>query len=228
MKYFAFIIFLFSAIVLNSQVTIEEVAYIPSASGYYNNLIIKGDVNINKLKTDTFNIQSYGSILDINVSDGSRLFINTLRIPHRNGSAALLSNQDESNYNNSNFSVVVPNNPPNRSTPPSPPSSEPDFTNFHTVNMSGGALSLSKTRDADSSSQIQVRNLNFMSNSKSPTLNIKVRDVYSIFADNSLQVNELYIFGMKVPQCPGNYYWTNVTVGRTQYTVLACDTSTSS
>ena len=224
MKYFVFVVFLFSAIVLNSQVTVEEVAYIPSASGYYNNLIVKDNVKINKLKTDTFNVQSYGSILDINVAADSRLLINTLKVMHQNASAALLSNQDESSYN---ASVTTPSNPPNnRSTPEPPPSPQTNSLTYHTVNMSGGSLSLTKTINADTSSQIQVQNLNFMSASKSPTLNIKVRDMYSIYANNSLQVNDLYIFGMQVPKCPNNYYWQKVKVGSAEYIALACNTVT--
>ena len=55
MKYFTLICFLFLALIANAQTIVDEISYVPSASGYYNNLIVKGNANIHILPfPDTF------------------------------------------------------------------------------------------------------------------------------------------------------------------------------
>ena len=87
MKQFLFVIFLLFTSFINAQ-TIEDIYYTPSASGHYDNLIVKGNVDINKLSTATFNIHSYGSLLNLRVINANNsLDIEQLNILNPNGTA---------------------------------------------------------------------------------------------------------------------------------------------
>ena len=93
MKNFLFIIFLFFAIITNAQVY-EEISYIPSASGNYDNLIVKGNSNIRELITAPFNIHSYSSILNVRV-DPATTIINNLNVQGADASASFIFNAKE-------------------------------------------------------------------------------------------------------------------------------------
>lgn len=81
MKYFTIIVFLFLSTFAFSQLNMEEVSYVPSPSGYYNSLIVKGDVYINKLRSNTsFDVISYSSFLDMEVLPPSSSQISILQI----------------------------------------------------------------------------------------------------------------------------------------------------
>ena len=205
MKYFSIFAFLFLSITAVAQLNMEEVSYIPSPSGYYTNLIIKGNTNIKKLKTSTFNIQSYASFLDLNVTQPSILTISTITVS--TGTAALSTIEGFSSI--SNWTVRPPISY-NWSLPIN-------------IEMTGGNISLSQSIDS-SSANIYIKQIEFQSLSNTPQLSVKTENID--FSDNNLDVdiNELYIMGMKVPSCPNGYFWTPVYVNNElkSFQALAC------
>lgn len=93
MKHFIFVVLLMLAIAANAQMNVEEISYVPSRSGFYNNLIVKGDATINKILTDPFDIRSYGSLLRLNFPT-STIQINNLTVS--TGTAYILNGTDPS------------------------------------------------------------------------------------------------------------------------------------
>ena len=213
MKYFVFVIFVFSALVLNAQMNIEEIAYVPSPTGYYNSLIVKGNAKIKELRSRPFNIHSYSSFLTVNVSSTtSSLFINKLIVS--TGTAALLANK-----NNATGPTVTP-----------PQGSISVAGSNVAVRMNGGSLSVSKTLDASAGSKINIDTLTYEPPiSTGSTINFFTQDVYNDTSKANFLIvphDSFYIFGMKVPPCEGRgYYWQDVKVANTTFTVLACNTT---
>jgi len=206
MKYFTFIVFLFSAIILNAQMSMEEISYIPSRSGYYNNLVVKGNVKINELSTHPFDIVTYGSYLKFNVDNNSRMFAN---ISISTGTAVL--NSDFNVNEVGAWSISVPS---------------ASATGPITLNMNGGSLSVSKS---NANSSLKINSISFQApETQSPTLNIRTED-FILGSDAIPIVDNLYILGMKIPTCQNGYYWQPVKAqnGNT-YTILACNMTTCS
>lgn len=218
MKYFTFIVFLFSAIILNAQMSMEEISYIPSRSGYYNNLVVKGNVKINELSTHPFDIVTYGSYLKFNVDNNSRMFAN---ISISTGTAVL--NSDFNVNEVGAWSISVPGTT--------------STTSPITLNMNGGSLSVSKS---NASSSLQINSISFQApETQTPTLNIRTED-FTLGTDAIPVVDNLYILGMKIPgpnpssapvnqKCQNGYYWQPVkAINGNTYTILACNMSACS
>ena len=215
MKYFfTFISFLFLALTLQAQLVMEEIAYVPSPSGYYNNLVVKGNVNIKKLDTQPFSIYAYSSILTIILKNDATLFIKNLNIDNPNGSAFL---RETTNSTWENVSIVEPDPERTEQT-----SSIPFYLN-------GGHLSATAIA-ANNNNTITVTNLSLPTNLTS--LLIQTRFLYSEGSD-PIQVKNLEIFGMEyLKSCSDYYRWQRVRVGPGSgntniYTVLVCNNSTA-
>ena len=217
MKYFTFILFLFSVVILNAQMSMEEISYIPSPSGYYNNLVVKGDVNIKEISTYPFNVHSYASFLDLEIStDTAKIYISNLRVS--TGTVALFSEFDINTVNN--WSIHEPN--PERSEPP-------QAANIY---MSGGSLSLAQSTNSSASLNIGSITFGDAIVGKSPRLYVKTQDFQynGAIIETDFIVDNVYIMGMKIPSCPHKYYWQNVPVTGISdpFSVLACNTTTCS
>ena len=226
MKYFFIIIsFLLFSVALQAQMILEEIAYVPSPSGSYNSLIVKGNTKINNLVSYTFFIQSYSSILNVNVAENSRLYINNLVVSHPKGSVVL---KEDINDDGGGF-IVVPVHP----FGPAVRGGETkggDRTNLNyiPVSINGGSFSVSKIQSANDDSYVSINSFSFSdSKATSPNFYLYTDDIMSI---NNVDLNarNLYIFGMQIPKCPYNYYWQRVKVGGATYTVLACRKSSCS
>ena len=84
MKHFITLItFLSLTIFVNAQLNMEEISYNPSPTGYYDNLVVKGNVYIQNLATDIFDVISYGSVLDFKTPNKD-IYIKKLTIPNNN------------------------------------------------------------------------------------------------------------------------------------------------
>lgn len=210
MKYFTFILFLLSAVILNAQMSMEEVSYIPSPSGYYNNLIVKGNADINELVTRSFDVQSYASFLNLETTS-SKIFINNLSIS--TGTVALFSEYA--------ISDIMPD----------PLTGAKGTTSPIKITMHGGNLSVDRSQTG-SSTNLNISDLSFADEIQGKTPELKARTSnmvfdYSLANNNSFFVKNLYILGMKVPSCPRGYYWQDVRIGdgNQVYTILACNTT---
>lgn len=227
MKYFTFIVFLFLSVFASAQLTMEEISYVPSPSGYYNNLVVKGNANINEVLTTPFNIVSYGSLLKVYVNQGiddpskaSKMYIGLVNVS--TGTAVLYS--DFSADQVSNWTqIVVP------SEPEIPQSKAADLQDVQ-ITMDGGYLSLSRS---NGDSYLKIDAISFEpSLGKTPKLTIRTEDF--IYNDTGVKqfyptVENLYLFDMKLPNCSGGYYWQTVPVTESSntkcYSVLACNTT---
>lgn len=210
MKYFTLFLFLFSAIILNAQTAIEEISYIPSRSGYYNNLVVKGNVNINKILTDPLNIISYSSILDLKVpNENFPLKIESLSISTGTASIHIDSNNTTSTKELYNF---VSN---------------------------GGNLSIHSIGSEDTQkASMDVKLFHFPENESTSRHEIKVltediglEQLNGEDLNTYVHVKNLYIFGMKFPECPQGYIWKTVKTAdsvETMYTILVCNDNNSS
>ncbi len=198
--------FLFLTILVNAQLNMEEISFVPSPSGTYDNLVVKGNVFINNLETSTFDIQSYSSSFTLNVPS-KRIYINRLTVP--NGTVALSVTNDIGNTNPS-WSIVAPNDTGVLATPLE-------------IAMNGGNLSISSISSSNPA-KFRLNALNFTGSN--PTLDVQA--IQSSITDN-VHVSNLYIMGMRVPDCSGGYAWQTIQVGSdsdaTNYTVLACNNS---
>ena len=207
MKYFILISFLFLTLIVSAQTIVDEIAYVPSASGYYNNLIVKGNTNVNKLSTETFNVQSYGSVLTINVSANSRLYIGQLSVSNEDGSVYLREGEDHGLY----FDPRL------------------DEENNNILKMQGGGIlsvnRIVKTKGSSGGLNVNEIKWGWDKSEEGRRLEINAHDIRS--ESNELNVKKLYIFGMEIPTCGENYYWQKVKVDNNYYGdgVLACDTS---
>ena len=219
MKYFTLTLFLLLTVVLNAQLNMEEISYVPSPSGYYNNLVVKGNVNIAEMVTYPFNVQSYGSFLHVKVnpSSTSKLYIGQLNVS--NGTVALFS--EFTVAQNNSWSINVPNQPAQR-----------EALNYIPITMNGGNLSVSKSNATDSPLNISALTFN-LPMAETPTMKIRTKDLQYAVKDKDeiimpFETQELYILGMKVPRCTGEgggYYWQPVKVGSIFYNILACNTT---
>ena len=194
MKQFLFIIFLFFTLFINSQ-TIEDIYYTPSASGHYDNLIVKGNVDIKKLSTATFNIHSYSSLLNLRVVNADNtLDIEELNVLNPNGTATFTTEGNmtsaQANINSGFLSFSFSQSGINP-----------------IVNISG--IVLPKV-------DVHIPTINFNTHNFTANNN----------ANSALYVDNLEIFGMKIPQqCYNGYYWQDIKIGSNSYTVLACNTT---
>lgn len=222
MKYFTFISFLFLSITLSAQMIMEEIAYVPSPSGYYNNLIVKGDVYINNLVSDTFNIRAYSSMLTLDVAQSSTLFVDNVEVPHKRGSVFL----SESTYDIGEGIIHILTG---ISAPWTPGSSQKggggsggqkSADNTIPININGGSISISNIPESNASFSLR----DIQSITPLPNVNISAHNI-SDTNNIPIYVKNLSIFGMDIPKCPHNYYWQKVMVGSNVYTVLACRTS---
>ena len=219
MKYFTLILFLFSAIILNAQINMEEISYIPSPSGYYNNLIVKGNSNIKNLYTFSFNVQSYASFLDLKLKDTNKMFIKNITIS--TGTAVLFSEVPSSNINNWQMN---------------PEEGNRNESDIPTIVMHGGNLSIDKTNNLNV--ELKISHIEFPQhpNSASTTFDVRTQDSNYDYRNlgydpnqNSqlgLSANNVYILGMKVPDCEHGYYWQPIKASNNiDFTVLACSTN---
>ena len=200
----------------------EEIAYVPSPSGYYNNLIVKGDVYINNLVSDTFRIRSYSSIFTLEIPDTSTLYINNIEVSHRRGSVFLSESKFDvvNNITNSITGMATPW-PTNSKggeggDPKAADSSIP-------IEINGGTISISNVPGENSTLSLRT----IKSNINIPNATVFTNNI-SDTNSPPIYVKNLTIFGMDIPKCPYNYYWQKVKVGDDVYTVLACNTTTCS
>ena len=222
MKYFfIFISFLLFSAALQAQMILEELSYVPSPSGSYNSLIVKGNTKINNLVSYTFDIQNYSSILNVNVAENSKLYINSLVVSHPKGSVVL--KEDINDDGGGSIIVPVPSGPAVRGGEQK--GGDRTKLNYIPVSINGGNFSVSKIQSANDDSYVSINSFSFSdSKATSPNFHLYTDDVMSI---NNVDLNarNLYIFGMQIPKCPYNYYWQRVKVGGATYTVLACRTN---
>ena len=206
MKYFIIIIFSFLTIVVNAQLNMEEIAYVPSPSGYYNNLVVKGNSRIHELRTSPFNIQSYSSVLDLNLSTTSAIFIQNLTVAS-SGTVGLSSSLPITQF--ANLSIQNPGG--------ANPVTRPQ------IGMNGGNLIITRST-AGQDPTLSIQSFTFQS-TDNKFMNVRTRDIsYQGISDINFLAEQLYIMGMQVPPCPHGYFWTTVTVAPdSQYTVLACN-----
>ena len=236
MKYFTLIIFLFLTIISNAQLTMEEIAYIPSPSGYYNNLIVKGNVNINELRTRPLNIQSYGSFLNMVVGTSKGTEISTVTVL-ADTSIALNNIPTEqtpvwnqptivnTTSGNAGLSFQIDNLTPENS----------ELEDYHQVKIAGNFDEApylptehepdiywsgirNWTINSDKAIYIRGEKLNFEQNYISHSGDSN---------RNSFISNMTFILGMRVPYCGnatkvGAYKWQEVSVGDGKFTILAC------
>ena len=221
MKYFfIFISFLLFSAALQAQMILEELSYVPSPSGSYNSLIVKGNTKINNLVSYTFDIQNYSSILNVNVAENSILYINNLVVSHPKGSVVL--KEDIKDDGGSSIIVPVPSGPAVRGGE----QKGGDRTNYIPVSINGGNFSVSKIQSANDDSYVSINSFSFNeAKATSPIFYLYTDDIISDNSNIDLNARNLYIFGMQIPKCPYNYYWQRVKVGGATYTVLACRTS---
>lgn len=219
MKYFTFFLLLFSAVILNAQLNMEEIAYIPSPSGYYNNLVVKGNANINEIRTYPFDVHSYSSFLNLEISTTtSKIYISNLNVS--TGTVALFSEFDVNDVNG--WAIQEPD--PQRAESPS----------AATIYMSGGNLSVARSQNSSASLNIGLISFGDAIEGKTPKLQVRTKyfQYFNSIVQSDFIVDNLYIMGMRVPNCRdngGHYYWQNVPVkvnGSTEIrTVLACSTN---
>lgn len=199
MKYFITVIFSLLTIVVNAQLSMEEISYIPSPSGIYDNLIVKGNARIHEVQTRPFNIQSYSSVLNFN---SPKMFVANINVPST-GTVSLSSTEAVSNF--TNLGITNPGAANNINRPK--------------IIMNGGNLII--TKDQYQNPSLVVDEFYFLSTGNK-NLTVKTRDVeYPNLC--GLKTEHLYIMGMQVPSCYYKYYWQPVKVGSKSYTVLACN-----
>ena len=216
MKYFTFIVFLLSSLVLNAQLNMEEISYVPSPSGYYDNLIVKGNVKINELVASPFNIQSYGSFLNMEVSPTSNTYISNLNIS--TGTVALFSEFSISEINELHMTEALKNRTPTRT--------DTTTTSYLPIKMNGGNLSVSKSLAYNADLVIGAFSFE-TSSGKNPVFNVKTNTLnYNL--SYPFRAKNVYIMGMKVPACEHGYYWQPIRVASTTYTILACNMTSCS
>lgn len=210
MKQFITVItFLFLTVFVNAQLNMEEISYIPSTTGHYDNLIVKGNVYIKDLMTDNpFDIQSYGSLLTLRTGS---VYIHKLTMTGNNRTMALSSTS-------SNLSDTILSNP---LAPGETNSTTKQTTPF---TMHGGSLSIATASGtAEEQPVLLVDSISFYPTSGRPTYNIRTQNL-NITKNIYVDSNGLYLMGMKVPYCTNGYKWANVTVSddTKSYSVLAC------
>ncbi len=213
MKQFITVItFLFLTVFVNAQLNMEEISYIPSTTGHYDNLIVKGNVYIKDLITaKPFDIQSYGSLLTLRTNT-NHVYIHNLTMTGNNRTMALSSQS-------SNLTSTIMTNPL------APGETNPTNKQITPFTMHGGSLSIAT---ANGTAVVQpvllVESIAFYPTSGiTPTYNIRTQNLN--ITDNIYVQNEgLYLMGMKVPYCIKGYVWADVTVsdGTKPYSVLAC------
>ncbi len=172
MKHFIFVVLLLLTVAVSAQMNIEQVAYIPSRSGFYNNLIVKGNATINNLSTNPFNIVTHGSLTTLNIPNS------TIKISQVNVSTGTVS-QEGSAY------IQMP-------------SSDNLITSF---GINGGSLSVSRTPTASetpSNTTLKINAILHPLTEQVPTLYMRTQDFNDLLFAN---IN-LYIFGMKYPSQP--------------------------
>ena len=193
MKHFLFFVFLFCSLIINAQ-AVEEIAYIPSSSGNYDNLVVKGDTQINELVTPAFNLHSYGSLLTVRTLNDA---IKVANLNISTGTASLIFN------NNTDVG-----------------------TNTSKVTVKGGSISL--TKNTTIASNVLVQELAFPKK-VNVDLYLNARNAESKNNSTTLMVNNLFIFGMRVPECENNYYWQKVyseqkeSNKNIEYEILVCN-----
>lgn len=217
MKYFSAIFcFLFLTLTLQAQMIMDEVAYVPSPSGYYNNLVVQGDTYINQLITDSFNVQSYGTILTLKVASSSLLNIRKINVKNPIGSVIVKESSEEMPTTGS-----FPNAPSQRKGGEGDKGDEGNNRQYPTYvpfNINGGSISVSSIKNGNSALELRDIETN-----ATPLATIFTNDITNANQEPNIYVDHLSIFGMDIPQCPYNYYWQKVKVGSTVYTVLACN-----
>lgn len=238
-RFFTFACFLVLTLALHAQMTMEEISYVPSPSGYYNNLIVKGSVRINEMVVNPFTIQSYSSLLRVNVDDDSRLLIKHVSVPHSKGTVIVKESiEDGGSFGGG---IVAPVDPPVPAEKSGGKSSKNDATvkdekevkeeggskatQFYIpFDINGGTLSVSGL-DSDSNFYFSIGSISL--EKSEPAIFASAQNIESINAVD-LKTKDLTIFGMQVPKCPNNYYWQKVKVGSLTYKVLACNTTACS
>ncbi len=209
MKYFSIFVFLFLTLIANAQLTMEEIAYVPSASGYYNSLIVKGDVNIKELWTYPLNIQSYGSFLDVTI---------------KNSGTAISSITVSTNTFVSLKNTYLPSG----ATP----------THLVNMQMNGGKISLQQDNISNNNKyHLKIGDITKIYElSQGSTITYKTErftypdETTDISDIKALPVKNLYIMGMKVPYCNGKTKWiqANMLTSDVSFQVLYCDNAPAS
>ncbi len=200
MKYFTLIFFFFLTITVNAQLTMEEIAYVPSPSGYYNHLIVKGDVNIKKLQTYPLNIQSYGSFLDITVNNSGTAI-----------SSITVSTNTFVSLKNAEFPYApLPNA-------------------IATMTIYGGKVSLQQKDLSTPTYRLKIENMPSIQNLQSnSTITYKTQvfkypqDVTYTNQKTPVGVKNTYIMGMKIPHCDYPGQWVQYTQQDTPFYILYC------
>jgi len=212
-RFFTVICFIFISLMLHAQMAMEEIAYVPAPSGYYNNLVVKGDVTINELVTESFFIRAYSSLLKLSTKniDTTFFYIRDVEIYHDNAVAVM----KESILDNGSFNthIAEPNSDDRASD------TESENIIFY---MNGGQVSATRLmNDHDSSFNFTINNV--YSSSSVPVINVTANNMSSTSTED-VRTKGLTIFGMDVPPCPNNYYWQKVKLpSGAVYTVLACN-----
>ena len=226
MKYFTLILFLFSTILLNAQtaqpVAMEEIAYIPSRSGYYNNLVVKGNVHINRLQSFPVDMAVYSSLLKVNMETKTEVSVTI-------STGTAIIDVDDGGTTSGN----------NQQTPKT-------IVEYGVpIHFEGGYVSISSFDDEESHRpSLEVLRYNFPSDGA--TIDIKTEnakfkqlentDSTSMFMtpgggglNNYVHVKDLHIFGMKFPICHGGtsqknqWKWTPVSLpDNTIVYILSC------
>ncbi len=198
MKHFLLFTFLLLAIFVNAQ-NVEDIFYVPSSSGNYTNLIVKGNANINNLNSGTFDIHSYGSLLTIRLAKAaSKINIENLFITASTGTATFVAPK----YGLSD----IPND-----------YIKAGYLSYYrsvdtgNVALNIASVSLPQINGKDIAMDFNAHNVNATSYDK----------VYV----NHLEIFGMTV----PVTCPNNYYWqtVKVTEGTTDYTfnILACNTT---
>ncbi len=198
MKHFLLFTFLFLAIFVNAQ-NVEDIFYVPSSSGNYTNLIVKGNANINNLNSGTFDIHSYGSLLTIRLAKAaSKINIDHLSITASTGTATFVA----PTYGLSNTPNVY---------------IKAGYLSYYrsvdtgNVALNIASVSLPQINGKDIAMDFNAHNVNATSYDK----------VYV----NNLEIFGMTV----PDTCPNNYYWQPVKVieNNTSYDfeILACNTT---
>ena len=231
MKYITLTIFLFLTLIANSQLVMEEISYVPSPSGYYNNLIVKGNAYINEIRTNPLDIQSYGSFLNMTLESPKGIEISSLTVKP-DTSIALKNLPDETTpfwHTATTVNVLAGNAGMSFQIDTlTPPYAE--LEDYHEVKLEsfpdsapyiyseGNPVYWAGIRNwqINSDKAIYIRGENIAFEKGNVTTSER----------NNFISNRTYILGMRVPYCDNGYIWKNVQVGQSYFSILACNATT--
>ncbi|MBO4707526.1 MAG: hypothetical protein J5594_03080 [Elusimicrobiaceae bacterium] len=183
MKHFIFVVLLLLTVIVNAQLAVEEIAYVPSRLGFYNNLIVKGNATINNLNTQPFNIRTHGSITTLNIPNSA------ISIPQLTIANGTVSSQGSA------YMVLPKLN-----------------SGEHKIafGMNGGSISASRTQNVENQTANFYIQAIQHDESVIPVLSVYTEDYIDPYTSGS--GGDIYILNMKLPMTAAGSYWQPVKI----------------